>query len=103
MGKQVRVDSEAADEIAAGIDWYEAKRPGLGGEFLDEVSAAIRSLREPGPECGPVHSIAGDLGVRRKLVKRFPYLVIFIELEESVRVIAVAHAARRPGYWRRRL
>jgi toxin ParE1/3/4 len=103
MGKPVRVDPDAAEDIAAGIDWYEGRRPGLGAEFLDEVSAAMTSLREPGPECGPVQRIAPELGVRRKLVKRFPYLIIFIEFEDAVRVIAVAHAARRPGYWRRRV
>ncbi len=103
MKKSVRVDPEAEEEIAAGIDWYESKRAGLGSEFLDEVDAAVRSLEEPGPECGHVYGVPSELGVKRKLVRRFPYLIIFIEFERAVRVIAVAHAARRPGYWRRRL
>ena len=103
MGKPVRVDLEAEEEIAAGIDWYESKRRGLGAEFLDEISAAMRALQEPGPECGLVHGVPTELAVRRKLLKRFPYLIIFIEFEHAVRVIAVAHGARRPGYWRRRI
>jgi len=44
MKKSVRVDAEAEEEIAAWLDWYESKRPGLGSEFLDEVRAAMRSL-----------------------------------------------------------
>jgi plasmid stabilization system protein ParE len=103
MNKPVRVDPEAEEEIAAGIDWYESKRLGLGSEFLDEISAAIRSLDEPGPECGPVNGVPPQLGIRRKLVKRFPYVIIFVELTRAVRVIAVAHGSRRPGYWRRRV
>jgi toxin ParE1/3/4 len=103
MPKPVRVDPEAEEEIAAGIDWYERKRPGLGTEFLDEIDTAIRSLGDPGPECGPVRGVPPELSIKRKLVERFPYLIIFVELDTAVRVIAVAHGARRPGYWRRRI
>ena len=47
--------------------------------------------------------VAPELGVRRNLVRRFPYLIVFVEFEGSVRVIAVASAHQRPGYWRRRV
>lgn len=53
MGKRVRIDSEAEEEIIAGAAWYEDQRQGLGREFLDEIRAAVRSLRTPGPECRP--------------------------------------------------
>jgi plasmid stabilization system protein ParE len=103
MGKPVRIDAEAEQEITEAIDWYESKRPGLGSDFLDEIRTAIRSLQEPGPECGPIRGIPPELGVRRKLIQRFPYAVIFIEFDTAVRVIAVAHGHRRPRYWRRRV
>jgi toxin ParE1/3/4 len=103
MSKPVRVDPEAEEEIAAGIDWYERERPRLGTEFLEAITIAVRSLREPGPECGPARGVPPELQVKRKLVERFPYLIVFIEFDTVVRVIAVAHGARRPGYWRRRI
>lgn len=40
-----------------------------------------------------------DLLIRRALLTRFPYGVVFMELPSSIRVIAVAHAKRRPNYW----
>jgi plasmid stabilization system protein ParE len=40
-----------------------------------------------------------DLEIRRTLLPRFPYAVVFIELGGEVRVLAVAHAKRQPGYW----
>jgi hypothetical protein len=43
------------------------------------------------------------LGVRRLLVDRFPYALVFVESETEIRVLAVAHTRRRPGYWRSRL
>ena len=103
MRKAVRVDVEAEEEIAEAIDRYERARPGLGGEFLDEISGALHALQEPGPECGPAYGVSSALGIRRKIVRRFPYMIVFVELDSTVRVIAVAHGAQRPGYWRPRI
>jgi toxin ParE1/3/4 len=61
------------------------------------------SLADPGPECGPVLGLPRDVGVRRKLLQRFPYAIVFVETEEVVRVISVMHGHRRPAFWRRRL
>jgi hypothetical protein len=41
--------------------------------------------------------------IRSAKVARFPYRVIYIVLGSDVEVIAVAHAKRRPRYWRRRI
>jgi toxin ParE1/3/4 len=102
MPKRIRIDAEAREEIERGIDWYEEKRKGLGQDFLTEVRTAIADLASPGPECVSPVGVPNDLGVRRKFVRRFPYLVLFIEFERTVRVIAVPHAHQRPGYWRKR-
>jgi len=36
---------------------------------------------------------------RRYLLRRFPYSVIYQVTSDELRVIAVAHHRRRPGYW----
>jgi len=33
------------------------------------------------------------------LLARFPYALVFLVREDQVRVLAAAHAKRRPGYW----
>ncbi len=103
MTKLIRVDAEAEEEIARAIDRYESERVGLGGDFFDEVRTAIRTLEEPGPECGPVIGLPRELGVRRKLLARFPFAIVFIEQDVFVRVISVMHGHRRPAYWRKRI
>lgn len=55
------------------------------------------------PECVPVIGLPRELGVRRKLLARFPYAIVFVERDTSVHVISVMHGHRRPAYWRRRL
>ncbi len=42
-------------------------------------------------------------GVRRVLARRFPYSVVYIELSDEIRVLAIAHGSKRPAYWRGRL
>lgn len=41
-------------------------------------------------------------GVRRYVLRRFPFLIVYRVLESQVEVIAVTHARRRPGYWKSR-
>ena len=41
--------------------------------------------------------------IRRALLTRFPYAIVFLIMSEEIRVLAVAHAKRRPGYWLNRL
>jgi plasmid stabilization system protein ParE len=101
--KAVLLDPEARAEIANAGDWYEGRRAGLGTEFIDEVGVAMRALGQPGPDCRPAVGLPPELGVRRKRMRRFPYLIMFIEFETVVRVVAVAHARQRPGYWSERL
>lgn len=38
-------------------------------------------------------------GRRRYLMKHFPYSLVYTALGEQIRVLAVAHHSRRPGYW----
>jgi toxin ParE1/3/4 len=93
--KPVIVHSEAEAEFRAAISYYEQQRPGLGDEFQLAVQRAIEQVQQS-PQALPPY---GEQGVRKCLVRRFPYTVFFLELEEAIWVVAVAHQRRRPGYW----
>jgi hypothetical protein len=41
-------------------------------------------------------------GVRQKVLHRFPFALIYEIDADEIRVFAVAHHSRRPGYWRDR-
>lgn len=103
MTKVVRIDAEAEEEIGQAIERYEHEREGLGAAFWSELSDALDRLETPGHECGPVLGLPPELGVRRKLLARFPYAIVFIEADTVVRVISVMHGHRRPAYWLRRV
>jgi toxin ParE1/3/4 len=101
--KPVRVEPEAKEELAAAAEWYEERREGLGLELLAEVDTVFGAIaRRPGRF--PLYPrVAPELGVRRATARRFPYSIAFIDLATVIRVLAVAHEKRRPGYWVGRL
>jgi plasmid stabilization system protein ParE len=89
--------SPAEDELTAAALFYDAASPGLGSDFLDDIQTAIDRLCEY-PQAGK--QITSSL--RRMLLHRFPFSIIYSEDSDVILVIAVAHHGRRPGYWRTR-
>src|SRR5688572_14414314 len=90
----------AALELEEAVDWYNARKPGLGEDLRTDVRRALE-LIEMFPNGW--HRLS-DL-VRRCRTKRFPYGVIyqFREAENLILVVAVMHLHRRPGYWEGRV
>ena len=79
--------------------WYERRREGLGDAFRDEVDRAVARIARA-PTRWPVAFVR----FRRVRLRRFPYLLYYHVMDDSLAlVLAVSHARRRPGYWRRRL
>jgi toxin ParE1/3/4 len=98
----VRIHEAASQEAVEAATWYELKQPGLGVEFQRAIDAALDLLEEEIVPLSPVPSSAQARGVKRLILKRFPFDLVVVERRTEVFVIAFAHHARRPGYWRQR-
>jgi hypothetical protein len=83
------------EELAAAVKTGEERGAGLGHELLQEVRRVV------GMVCGSPE-IGKPLGgvYRRFPLRRFPFGVVYRIEGEHLRIIAVAHRRRRPGYWR---
>jgi plasmid stabilization system protein ParE len=103
MTKPVRFSREAREDVLEAARWYSERRPELRAEFLADLDEAIDQVARYAHHLGSPPGIDPALGVRRVFFKRFPYSVFFVELPTRYRVLAVAHARRRPFYWRRRI
>jgi toxin ParE1/3/4 len=99
----VRLLPEARDEIQAAAAWYEEKRSGLGDEFLDAVEVALSSIGAAPLQFAKLETNRTRRDMRRALLKRFPYLIVFELRDDECLAVAVAHGRRRPNYWRKRL
>lgn len=93
----VIVEPDARNEIRGARDWYEARQANVGAEFVAEIDAAMRAVSDR-PQSFPV--VARD--VRRALVRRFPYLILFVARRDVVIVIGVFHTSRDPDLVLRR-
>jgi toxin ParE1/3/4 len=101
--RRVRIHAAASEEAAEAAAWYEKERPGLGAEFEQAVEVALDLLEEEMVPLVSVPGIAGTRDVKRLLLRRFPYAVIVRESATEIVIIAFAHTARRPGFWRDRM
>jgi plasmid stabilization system protein ParE len=87
----------AAADIDEAWLWYEAHRHGLGQEFLDAVEQAFRTVAEM-----PTRYRVMRGGVRRALVRRFPYSVFFRMVGQDIVVLGCFHGRRDPRRWKER-
>ena len=94
--RTLRVLPEAEEELAQAAEWYESKRAGLGVELVAIVDRAFDEIRDAPLSFALWRS---DRPYRRKILKRFPYVVFFRAESDTIEVVAVAHAKRRPGFW----
>jgi plasmid stabilization system protein ParE len=84
----------AEQELYEAVSYYDSQSPGLGTSFLDEVERAISRISEH-PKAYPL--INGV--VRRKLIHRFPYSIMYSSSTDEIRILAIANQKRRPFYW----
>jgi putative addiction module component (TIGR02574 family) len=70
---------------------------GLGAEFVRCVDSCVELIRRH-PEMGPVI----HRQVRRAVIRRFPYSIMYLIDADVVVVIAIFHTARDPKVWKRR-
>lgn len=73
---------------------YELKRAGLGREFNSAISAALARIVSH-PEAW---SLLGG-NVRRFVVRRFPYAIIYRRAPAEIVIVAISHHRREPSYW----
>ncbi len=85
-------------ELQEIIDYYNRCSMGLGTEFLDEFERQVLKISSI-----PKRWTIVDDGIRRSLLKRFPYVIYFRDIGDNVlRVLVVKHQRRHPDYGRKR-
>lgn len=95
---KLRLGSSAKKDVRKIWGYYEGRRPGLGDEFLEELTVAIHDLKGL-PNAWPEF----ERGTRRLIMRRFPYAVVYRLDDVGILVIVVGHLARGKAFWKRRL
>jgi hypothetical protein len=74
----------------------------LDRRFLNAVREGLESLEKHPHRFAKLETTSDRSSFRRLLLKGFPYLIVYEVFDDQVFVYAVAHASRRPNYWRTR-
>ena len=84
----------AEQELNEAAGYYERESPGLGVAFVAEAQRCCDATLEY-PEAGQ-----GATGaVRRRLLRRFPYALLYTIRPNTIRILAVMNLKRRPSNW----
>ena len=87
----------ADEELAEASRYYALQSRELATRFRDEIDSVVERLLEY-----PMIGRRAYGGVRVALVRAFPYSVVYRPTSRGIRILAVAHTSREPGYWRDR-
>ena len=95
---RVIFDDLAKIELDDGKEYYEMVVIGLGKRFKQEVKRAINIIKKM-PKIGSPESE----NIRRYILHKFPYKVLYSIEKDHIYVIAIAHLHREPMYWINRI
>jgi plasmid stabilization system protein ParE len=94
--RSVEFHPDAQNEFISAARFYERQTEGLGLDFIATVERAYERL--PALSGAPF-----GRRLRRLLVRKFPYGLLYRVEPDRIYIIAVMHLHRRPRYWRSRL
>lgn len=97
MTYRLIIRPEAEAELADAFEWYERHAAGLGDDFLLAIDRVVDSIVG-----NPFQYPVLYRNLRRALIRRFPYQVLFLVGSDTISVIAVFHGARDPRRWQHR-
>ncbi len=90
----IRFLTMAETEVDNAVSWYQEQTEDQSLNFLNELDRAVQVVR-----AYPHLAAEIEPDIRRFLLHRFPYSLIYGIEEDTIVVIAVAHDHREPGYW----
>ena len=77
--------------------YYSREQDELGQRFLSEVQTVAEDISSS-PMRHPIYFE----DVRRCVMLRFPFAIYYRVLPGKIRVPAISHTSRHPGYWKNR-
>jgi plasmid stabilization system protein ParE len=95
MSNKLEFLPEARLEAEEATRYYEARVPGLGSRFRNQVEKACAAIIE-----NPLLWRKRSGGYYRVNLPGFPFYIAFILRKDRILVVAVGHASRRPDYWK---
>jgi hypothetical protein len=95
---RVQILDPAEIELNDAFEYYENELEGLGYSLLEEFKSGVNRILQYPDAWSPIKE-----NVRKCVLKKFPYSIIYAIHDEIILILAIAHHRRRPDYWIDRL
>ena len=94
MDFKLIVQPNADTDISKAIEYYNAQRYGLGKEFFEELIEKVKQI----------HKYPNSVSIRYNRthvasLKKFPYLIFYILIDNTIIVLAVVNSFRDSKSW----
>lgn len=96
--KPVRFLLPAELEMLDAGRYYESQAVNLGTDFISKVESAVRDISR-----NPERWSIIRFNIRRRLIHRFPYAILYRIDPEEIVILAVMNLHRHPNYWINRI
>lgn len=99
MRFQLKIDTDALNDIQKTFEWYELQLKGLGLRYKTQAKKQINSLKKD-----PYLFSIKYNEIRCRKIEKFPFLIHYLinENTKTVTVFAVFHTSRNPEIWNKR-
>lgn len=98
MTYSVLVSEAASTDALVIYHWYEEKLAGLGLRFIASLETAKTDLLK-----NPLAFAQWKKGIRRMVMRKFPYKIFYKVYETEIVVLAIVHARRSNRYLKKKL
>ena len=98
MPRRIVLTPDARADLMAALDWYAENAPSI----VPHIRRAQRELFDR-IAVNPMQFPVGAKNTRRAIMRRFPYVVVFVVTDDTAQIIAFFHTSRDPRQWRRRI
>lgn len=102
MKRRLVITPEAEEDAEDAAVWYELRAEALGGVFMEAVQRKLDEIAE-----NPQLFAPSPYGVRKAVLRRFPYSIHYLFDDEIVVILGVlhqklslAHLLNRLKHWR---
>lgn len=88
----------AKKEIREAREYYDSIDKNIGRSFVSQISHSLDLIKQ-----NPLAFPAERKNIRKCLVKKFPYKILYAIEDNNILVLAVMHQKRKPNYWLNRM
>ena len=94
MIMKIEIIEIARREYDEAKEFYEIEQPGLGTQFEEQIRYSLLRIQQH-PQAWPPERKE----IRRYIVHKFPYKILYSIQNDAIVVLAFAHLHRQPDYW----